>query len=52
MTPSERAKAIATAVAVAAKHPLLSSEIKVGLAAMAEELAELRRIVSGECLPK
>lgn len=42
MTPTERKKAIATAVAVAASHPMLPREIKLGFAAIAEELDELR----------
>lgn len=41
MTPDERRKAIANAVAVASNNALAPTWAKVGLAAMAEELREL-----------
>lgn len=39
---SERQKAIANAVAVASQNAFVPIAVRVGLAAMAEELAELR----------
>lgn len=42
MTREERKKAIDAAVAVAAGNAFVPAAVRVGLAAMAEELAELR----------
>jgi hypothetical protein len=44
MTTEQRLKAIATMVAGVARHPLMPDELKVGMAALAEELRELRRL--------
>ena len=42
MNPDERRKAIATAAALVAHYPI-AAELRVGIAAMAEEIAELRQ---------
>lgn len=41
MKQDERRKAIANAVAVASSHAFVPAAVRVGLAAMAEELREL-----------
>lgn len=48
MTPIERRKAIDNAVAVAATNPLVPIAVRVGLAAMAEELRELRDLAQAQ----
>ena len=41
MTRDERLKAISNAVALAATHPLVPLPVRVGIAAMAEELRDV-----------
>lgn len=48
MTPIERQKAIDNAVAVAATNPLVPLAVRVGLAAIAEELRELRALAHAQ----